>query len=104
MGDEFCLSAETIAAVHRTVVAGLEGHLAGLAALGANSVIHLAAATLTTAGVAFACIAAGLAALRLVGEALFSKELLFAGCEGELLSAILADDSFVLKHVIPLLS
>ena len=68
----------------------------------AYSVKHLARAALAVVGSTFAGIAAGFAALRLIGEAFFSKKLLLVGGEGEFLSAIFADDRFVLAHVVPL--
>ena len=93
--------AEAVAAVDRAIVAGLKGHLAGLAALGAHSVIHLAGSTVGT-GDAFAGIAAGFAALGLIGEALLGVKLLLTGGENEFLSAILADQGLVSVHEIPL--
>ena len=81
---------------------GLERNVAGTAAGSAYSVKHLALAALAVVGSTFAGIAAGFAALRLIGEALFSKKLLLVGGEGEFLSAIFADDRFVLEHVVPL--
>jgi hypothetical protein len=93
------LSSEAIAAVNRTVVAGLKRNLAGLSALCAYRVEHLASASARTA---FARVAANLAALRLVGEAFFGVELLFTGRKREFLSAILADEGLVVVHEIPL--
>ena len=88
------LFTEAIAAVDRTVCTGLERNFAGTAAGSAYSVKHLALAALAVVGSTFA--------LRLIGEALFSKKLLLVGGEGEFLSAIFADDRFVLEHVVPL--
>ena len=96
------LFTEAIAAVDRTVCTGLERNFAGTAAGSAYSVKHLALAALAVVGSTFAGITAGFAALRLIGEALFSKKLLLVGGEGEFLSAIFADDRFVLEHVVPL--
>lgn len=96
------LSTEAIAAVDRTVVARLERNFARLATFGAHSVEHFAGTAVTTTGITLAGVAAGLAALRLIGETLFSEKLLLAGGECELLPAIFADDNFVLEHVIPL--
>ena len=96
------LFTEAIAAVDRTVCTGLERNFAGTASGSAYSVKHLALAALAVVGSTFAGIAAGFAALRLIGEALFSKKLLLVGGEGEFLSAIFADDRFVLEHVVPL--
>lgn len=78
---------ETIAAVDRTVFSGSERNLAGLAAGGADSIVHLAL------GSAFilAGHTAGFASLGLVGETFFLKEILFAGGEYEFLAAVFAD-------------
>lgn len=67
------LFTEAIAAVDRTVCTGLERNFAGTAAGSAYSVKHLALAALAVVGSTFAGITAGFAALRLIGEALFSK-------------------------------
>jgi hypothetical protein len=93
--------AETIAAIDGTVVAGLEGNLARFAAFRADGVIHLTLAV-SAAGVLLAGIPACLAALGFIGEAFFSVEFLFAGGESEFLTAVFADESFVLIHEIPL--
>jgi hypothetical protein len=93
--------AEAVAAVDGTVVAGLEGDLAGLAALSADSFEHLAGGRVG-AGHTLAGITAGLATLGLVGEAFLSVELLLTGGENEFLSAILADQGLVSVHGIPL--
>ena len=85
---------EALAAVDRTVLARLEGNLAGLAAAGADSVEHLA----LTTGRILAGIAAGLAALGLVLETTAGVELLLAGGPNELLAAILAYQSLVFEH------
>ena len=85
---------EALAAVDRTVLARLEGNLAGLAAAGAGSVEHLALA----AGRVLAGITAGLAALGLVLETTAGVELLLAGGPNELLAAILAYQSLVFEH------
>ena len=94
-----CLFSEAVAAENRLVAAGLERNLAGLSALGADRVVHLAGAVVT---VVLPCHPAGLAALGFVGEAFLGVKLLLAGCKREFLSAILADDGFVAKHEIPL--
>ena len=93
----YFLASEAVAAIDRAVIARLEGNLAGLAAVGADSVEHLA----RRAGDAFAGIAAGFAALGLVGEALLGVKLLLTGGENEFLSAILADQGLVSVHEIP---
>ena len=82
------LSSEAVAAVDGAIVAGLKGDLAGLAALGADSVEHGAGGG---AGLTLAGIAAALAALGFVGEAFFSIELLLTGGEHELLAALFAN-------------
>ena len=78
----------------------LKGQLAGLAALRANSVIHLAGSSVTA--ISLAGITAGLAALGLIGEALFCIELLLAGSENEFLSAFFTGQCLVSVHEIPL--
>ena len=92
--DETLSSAEAFAAVDGTVVAGLKGNLAGLAAFGADSVEHLAGSS-CVAGL-LACIPAITAALRLVLKALFSIELLFPGSEHEFFPTVLANECFSL--------
>ena len=101
MRGELASIAETIAAIDRAVVAGLEGDFAGLAAFGTDGVIHLTLAA-ATAGVLLAGVTAGLAALGLILEPTLSVEFLFAGGENEFLTAVFADESFVLIHEIPL--
>jgi hypothetical protein len=93
------LSSETVAAINRAIGAGLERNLAGLSAGGADCVVHLAA---SAACILLACSSAGLAALRLVSEAFLRVKLLLAGSKGEFLAAILADDDFVVVHLLPL--
>ena len=90
---------EALAAIHGAVIVRLEGNLARLAAVGAHSVKHLAAATLPTA-----CLAgrtAVTASLGLVLKALLGVKLLLAGSKHEFPSAVLADQSLVSVHVIP---
>ena len=87
------LSSEALAAVNGTILAGLEGNLASLAAGSADSVKHLAGSAAT----GLAGIAAGFAALGLVFEALFCIELLLTGGEHEFVAAFFADQSFVLE-------
>jgi len=96
------LSTETIAAIDGAIPPGLKGDFAGLSALGANGVEHLASTASTD--VPLAGVAAGLATLGLIRETLLRKELLFSGGKSEFLTAVLANDSFVLKHEIPLLN
>ena len=94
------LVAEALAAVYGTVIVRLKGNLACLSAVGAYSVIHLAGRALSTACLVLS--AAIAASLRLVSKALLSVKLLLAGSENEFLSAVLADQSLVSVHVIPL--
>ena len=94
--------AETVAAINRTILTGLEGNFAGLSALSAHGVVHLAFAT-TAALAALAGHAAGFAALGLILKAALRVKLLLTGGENEFLSAILADQCLVLIHEIPLL-
>ncbi len=91
---------EALAAIDRTVVAGLKGDFAFLAAFGAHSVEHLAAASFTAGSLAGG--AAGLAALGFVLETLFSVECLFVGGEDKFSATVFADESFVVVHGIPL--
>jgi hypothetical protein len=92
---------ETLAAIDRTIIPGLERNLAGSAAVCADCIVHL---TLTTAvaGVLLACVTACLAALGFVLETAFRIKFLFTGSENEFLTAVSANESFVLIHVIPL--
>ena len=84
-----CLEAR--AAINGSVVGGLECKLCLAAALRAGSDEVL---TLASLCVLF-LVAASLAALRLVLEALFSIELLLARCKDEFLSAISACEGYV---------
>lgn len=78
----------------------LERNLASLSAGRANRVEHLTGAS--GAGFAFFGITACLAALRFVCKTFFRKKFLFAGSEGEFVTAIAANQSFVFVHIIPL--
>ena len=93
------LLSEAIAAVNGTIAAWFKRNLAGTSAICADSVKHHS--LFASTGILFARGAAILAALRFVCEALFGKEFLLAGGEGEVLSAIFADDVFVAKHLRP---
>ena len=84
---------EAVAAVHRTALSGLEGHLGGAAALITYDVKHLTGATGGTAGGAASGAAAGL-----VLEALLGEEGLLIGGEDELLTALFAYKGLVLIH------
>lgn len=85
-----------IATIYRAVVAGRYRNFAFLAAVCTDSVVHCSGASLTAA--VFTGIAAILAALRFVGKAFFSIELLLSGSKGKVLSAFGADKGFVFKH------
>ena len=85
---------EALAAVNRSVAGRLESKLRLAAALAAGSDEIL---TLASLSILF-LVAASLAALRLVLEALFSVESLLAGGEYELLSAISAGQGDVLIY------
>lgn len=85
---------EALAAVHRAILAGLEGNSCFLAAGSAHSGEHL---TLGLCSV-LTGIAAGLASLGLVHETLGCVELLFASGEHEFSAAFFADQSLVFVH------
>ena len=91
-------SAETIAAIDGAIAARLKGNLAGLAAGCADGVKHLTALSTSL----LTSLTAGSAALRLILEALFGVKFLFAGRENEFLTAVFADECFVVVHEIPL--
>ena len=85
---------EALAAVNGSVAAGLESELSFAATLGANCHEILALASLSILSLVAAC----LAALRLILEALFSIELLLARREDEFLAAISACEGYVLVN------
>ena len=89
---------EAGAAVHRAISAGLEGNLGGLAALGANHVIHRAIAAVEAAVGSLALVAAGLATAGLILEALIGVELLLRSGENELIAALTAYQGLVFEH------
>ena len=92
-------ASEAVRAVDRTVLTGLEGNLASLAASCADSIEHLTVAAVVAATDAvLAGVTAGLAALGLVLEAARSVELLLAGSPNKFLTAVLADQSLVFEH------
>lgn len=95
------LLAEAIAAVDGAIPTGLKGNGTGVAALSTNSLKHGALATGTGCDT-LAGVTAGLTALGLIVEALLSVELLLSCGEGELLTAVFANDCLVLEHGIPL--
>jgi hypothetical protein len=86
---------EASAAVNRSVAGGLESNLRLTAALcaGGDEVLSGRAACVLL------CVAASLAALRLVHKALLFVELLLACSEYEFVAAFLANQSFVLKDL-----
>ena len=92
---------EALTAINRAVAARLEGDPAGFSALGADRLKHLALG-IAAARISFSGIAAGLAALRLVGESFFGVEFLLAGSELKFVSAVFANECFVVVHEIPL--
>ena len=91
-GQRFNLSAASVckalAAVDRTVTAGLEGNLALCTALGANGIIHDA---LGTGRHSLAGSTTGSAALGLVLKSALCIEFLLAGREHEFLATIFAN-------------
>ena len=90
---------EAVPAQDRTVVARLEGDLRLRSALCAYSIVHFAGARCRSAiPAAFPYIPAILATDRLILEAFFRVELLFAGSEYEILATVLALECFVLER------
>ena len=87
---------EAFGAVYRSVVAGLEGNLSFLTALSANSGKEFS--FLTFAGCVLSLVAACLASLGFVLEALFCVEFLFTGGEYEFVATFLALSGLVLVH------
>ena len=81
---------EALTAVDRTVTAGLERNLGGLAAAVADHIIHLTLAATVVAVLGTTRGAAGGAAAGLVLEALVSIELLLRSGENELGAALTA--------------
>jgi len=90
-----------IATVHRFVTAGFKGYLSILAALGTFYREHLPLGSVARATVSiafcFPCLAAGRAALGLIGVALRLEELLVFSAKGERSPAIGTLDGLVLK-------
>ena len=89
---------EAGAAVDRTVPAGLERHLGGLAAAVADHVVHLTLAAVGAAVGSATRGAAGGAAAGLVLEALVSIELLLRSGEHEFVATIAAYQGLVFEH------
>jgi hypothetical protein len=95
-------SREAIATINRFVSAWLERNFRDAAALAASRLEHFTVAAAATAAAASVRLPSSFArgtavptAARLVREALHCEELLFAGREGELLSAVHASEHFV---------
>ena len=86
---------KAFAAVNSLAFGRIEGHFAFFAAFSANSVEHFSCSL----DCVLASIAAGLASLGFVLEALFCVEFLFTCSEHEILATILALQCFVLIHV-----
>ena len=93
-------SCVALAAVYRLAIGRIEGNLALLTAISANSVKHLSATTSSVLSDVAAC----LASLGLVLEALLCIELLLACGEDEVISAFLALQSLVLVHGVSFLA
>jgi hypothetical protein len=94
-GLALCLKA--LAAVHRTISAGLEGNLGFASAAIADHGVHLPGST----AIAVLCptgSAAGRAAAGLILEALLGKEFLLARRENEFVAAVTAGQSLVFVH------
>ena len=91
------LSLEAVTAVHRTVSAGLEGHLGLAAAAVADHGIHLAGSS-AVAVLGTARSAAGRAAAGLILEALLREKFLLTGRENEFVAAVPAGQSLVFVH------
>ena len=85
---------EALAAIDRTILAGLERNSGFLAAVRTDSGIHF---TVSLGGV-LTRVTARLAALGLVYKALGCVELLFTGGKYKFIAAFLADESLVLVH------
>ena len=77
---------KALAAINRTVLTGTEGNLRLFAAVGANGGEHLTVGSL----VLLAGVAAGLAALGLIGKTALGIELLLTGGEHELIATFFA--------------
>ena len=82
------------AAVYRTIVLGLEGHLGRRAALCADCIVHHA----RTATLSFLRDAALTATGRLILETLFGIKFLLTGGEHKFLTAVTAHQRLVLIH------
>ena len=92
------LAVEAVAAIYRTVSAGLEGNLGGDAAAVAYHFVHLTLATVTTAAGRAALGTAAGATARLVLEALLGVELLLGSGEHEFGATLAASQYLVFIH------
>ena len=88
---------EALAAVDGTILAGSEGNLGVLAAIGADGVMHLTGSAGSGAG-SLAGLTAGLAAGGLVLEALLGVEFLFTGGEHKFSATVFAYQRLVFVH------
>ena len=94
---------EALAAIYRAILTGLERNLAVVSAACTNCIIHLALC-LAFASLCLALVAASLATEGLVLKSLLGIKFLLSGSKSEFLSAIFADQCFVVIHDIPLFS
>jgi hypothetical protein len=88
---------EALAAIHRAIFARNKRNLSGLAAVSANSVVHLTGCT-SGGPAGFACSAACFAAGGFILETLLCVEFLFASGEHELSATIFANQRLVFVH------
>jgi len=84
-------ASKAVGAVDRTVLTGLEGNLASLAASCADSIEHLALTAVAACAAVLASVTAGLAALGLVLKAARCVELLLTSSPNKLLAAVFAN-------------
>ena len=97
--DLAAAAGEAVPAQDRPIVARFEGDLRLRSALCAYSIVHFAGARCRSAiPAAFPYIPAILATDRLILEAFFRIELLFAGSEYEILATVLALECSVLER------
>jgi hypothetical protein len=89
--------AEAFAAVYRAAFTGLEGDFGIFTALGADSGVHLARFTAGAVPLGLPSLAAGGAALGLIGIAFGLEELLLRSAKGERRPTIGTSECLVLK-------
>ena len=94
---------EALAAVYRAILTRLKRNLTRISAACANCIIHLALGS-TLASLCLTLVAASFATKGLVLKTLLGIKFLLSGSKSEFLSAIFADQCFVVIHVIPLFS